>query len=118
MIDQKPGILNAISKLTAAKVAEQVTDSIINSGLENVTAESLIEAGASKTAAENIITAIELHNVLSTVIVRKQREKKPSVAERYTAEKTIDERDAVAGKSSCNENQRNWLKTASMASHT
>ena len=96
MIDQKAGILNAISKFSASKVAEQVTDSIINSGLENVTDETLIAAGASKTAAANIITALELHNVLSTIVVRKQREKKPSVAERYTAEKTIDERDEVA----------------------
>ena len=49
-------------------------------------------------AAERVIGALELHAALGEVKVHKQREKKPSIAERYTAETTEETRDELAVK--------------------
>ena len=49
-------------------------------------------------AAERVIGALELHAALGEVKVHKQRKKKPSIAERYTAETTEETRDELAVK--------------------
>ena len=97
MKDQKAGILNAMSQVATPKVAEVITDHIIEVGLENVTLESVSGIkDVSDSAAKRVVGAIEFHNTLKDVKVRKQREKKPSVAERYAEETTVEQRDDVA----------------------
>ena len=66
MKDQKVGIVNALSKIATPKVAETITDHIIEVGLESVTVESLTKIkDVSESAAKRVVAAIEIHNALS-----------------------------------------------------
>ena len=97
MSDQKTGILNSIEKVATVKAAEVITDHIVEVGADKVSLESLQALdGVSETAATRTIAALDLHAQLSTTSVRKQREKKPSVAERYVEETSDEERDKLA----------------------
>lgn len=97
MSDQKTGILNAIEKVATVKAAEVITDHIVEVGADKVSLESLQELdGVSETAATRVIAALQLHTELSAVGTRKQREKKPSVAERYVEETSGEERNKLA----------------------
>ena len=83
MEDQKVGIVNAVSKIATPKVAETITDHIIEVGLESVTVESLTEIkDVSESAAKRVVAAIEIHNELSKASTRKTSAPKPSTAER------------------------------------
>lgn len=94
---QRAGILNAIETVANKTVAPQVVEILeASEDLTAITAESLIEAGISKTAANAVAGALELHTQLSSVSVRKEREKRPSIAERYEQETTVKERNSVA----------------------
>ena len=89
---QRAGIINAISKVANQKVAPVIVEILEASDtLESVTAETLIEKGVSKTASESVVAAIELHTTLASVSTRKAREKKPSVAETFKANKSADD---------------------------
>ena len=95
--DQRAGIINAIERVANKKAAPQIVALLETAEqLSDLTITGLIEAGISATASENVIAAIELHTVLANVQVRKQREKKPSVAERYSADTSSDEQRDMA----------------------
>lgn len=99
MSDQKVGILNALNVISTPKMAEQITEHVVAVGVNEVSQESLMAIdGVTEAAAIRVVAALDLHKTLSTIKVRKQREKKPSVAERYQANTSEDERADMAVK--------------------
>ena len=92
MQDQKNGIINALQTLATPKVAEPITDLILDVGLENVTLEGLLEIeNVSKQSAEKVIAAIEIHNILESTS-RRLSEPKKSVSDKYREENTLSDR--------------------------
>ena len=75
------------------KVAEPITDHMIEVGLEAVTVESLTGIKEfSESAAKRVVGAIEIHNELSKTSARKTSEPKPSTAEKFREANTLDDR--------------------------
>ena len=99
MKDQKQGIINAIGKIATPNVAADITDHMIEVGLEKVSVDSLSELkGVSKTAAERVVGAIEVHNELEKTSRRRVSEPKPSLAEKYKADNSLEDRVEVGRK--------------------
>ena len=99
MQDQKAGILNAIERIATPKMASVITKHVIDDGVNEVTLDSLMKLeGVSQSAADRVVAALELHKTLAIVTVRKQREKKPTVADRYKADTPVEERNVMASK--------------------
>lgn len=97
MQDQKAGILNAMNTIATKNTAQIITDHIVEVGVEAVTTESVSGlADVSEATATRVIAALELHKTLASVKVRKQREKKPSIAERYVTDTSEETRDDMA----------------------
>lgn len=97
MKDQKAGILNAISKIATPKMAEVITDHIVEAGIEKVSLETLKSLdGVSDQAANRVVGALELHTTLAAIKPVVKRETKPSVTERYMTDTSEEERDNIA----------------------
>ena len=97
MSTQKTGIINALETVATVGTATPIADHIKEVGADKVSLESLQALdGVSEACANRVVAALQLHTELSAVSVRKQREKKPSVAERYTEETTDEERNKLA----------------------
>lgn len=99
MKDQKIAILNSVSKITTPKMAEPITDFLIEEGLEKATVENLtgIE-GVSEAAAERMAATVQLHNELSKTSVRRQSEPKPTAIDTFKQSHSAEEQEDIGRK--------------------
>lgn len=96
MKDQKIAILNSVSKITTPKMAEPITDFLIEEGLEKATVENLSALeGVSESAAERMAATVRLHEELSKTSVRKQSETKPTAVEKFKSAHTTEEKEKI-----------------------